>query len=330
MKTLNQKLISLVNILNDQQFHDGNIIGNKLDITRSAVWKMIEKLKQYEINIDSVKGKGYILREPLILLQTKKIKKQLADYRDLTINCFETIDSTINYLTDLSHDKRSTKPAACLTEHQSQGKGRFEKRSWHSPFGRNVYFSLLYSFSHDVSELSGLSLVAALAISKLINRYLKNDQILIKWPNDIFYQGKKMAGVVIHIQSQSHGLCHAIVSTGININIVNDKQHHIGQPWTSLQKITGQYIDRNTFCAELIKQLMNDISRFSQQGFDNFQQQWSSYDYLLNKKVHFKLSNSQQISGIAKGINQLGHLIIEQENGQQQAFSSGEVSTKSL
>ena len=153
MKDTNEKLIEICNILNDLNFHDGTSIGEKLKVSRTAVWKWISKLQSYGIEVTKVKGKGYLLKEPLILLDSKKIRSLLKS-KNFTIDIVESIDSTNNYLNN--HDK-SAIPHICIAEHQTSGRGRFS-RSWYSPFGKNIYFSMQYSIKQDISQLGGLSL----------------------------------------------------------------------------------------------------------------------------------------------------------------------------
>src|SRR3990167_5786654 len=193
-KKLQQNLIKLVTILNDGEYHDGNSIGQTLQLTRSAVWKTIKKLQNYGIKIDSIKGKGYTLVEPLLLLDPLIIKNKIYDSIDLMV--FETIDSTNLYLKQFKNCKQVK---VCLAEQQTAGKGRFE-RAWHSPFGKNIYMSCRYPFKKDISELAGLSLLTSLSVIKTLNDIGIKDHLFVKWSNDIVFDGKKLAGNLIEVQ----------------------------------------------------------------------------------------------------------------------------------
>ena len=138
-KKTNHKLSQLLEVLSDGEFHDGNALGDALQMTRSAVWKMIKKLERYDIQINSVKGKGYALCEPLILLDTDKICNKLHE-KKTQLTLFESMASTNEYLRALRHPKGIR---FCLAEQQTAGKGRLN-RDWHSPFGKNIYLSCLY------------------------------------------------------------------------------------------------------------------------------------------------------------------------------------------
>src|SRR3989338_4215433 len=164
MKNKNKNLVKISALLSDGQYHDGTSIGEKLGITRAAVWKVIKKLQEYGIEIQSIKGKGYLLEKQLILLDEQKIKKNIKK-ASVTITILEKVRSTNDYLKNDSTKDSEIK--ICLAEMQTNGRGRLH-RQWHSPFGQNIYFSCAYAFQKDMSELSGLSLVVGLAVCNAI------------------------------------------------------------------------------------------------------------------------------------------------------------------
>ena len=314
-KIINASLIKVVNILSDGQYHDGNTIGELLQMTRSAVWKTIKKLESYAVRIDSVKGKGYALLEPLQLLELNKIKFHLAN--DIDIDIFETVNSTSEYLKTVKSRR------VCLAEQQTSGKGRLG-RTWHSPFGKNIYMSMLYPFKKDISELAGLSMVVSLAIVKTLQSYGIHDWLGVKWPNDILYQQRKMAGILIEIQAESHGACHAIIGIGMNVNMQDDAKQ-ISQAWTSMRNILGEYVDRNELSARMIDNLILYLDKFSSQGFAAFVEEWEGVDCLADRLITLKNIN-ESISGKVAGINHQGHLLLRLASGEVRAFSSGDTS----
>lgn len=308
-----------MNILSDGEYHDGTSIGEALQMTRAAVWKAIKKLSAYNIKIDSIKGKGYALSEPLVLLDAAKIRKQIN--RDkVEINIFENVTSTNAYL---KSQKPSQTIKLCLAEQQTAGKGRLN-RDWYSPFGRNIYLSCLYTFQKDLSELAGLSLVTSLAIIKTLQQYGIRENLHVKWPNDIIYENKKLSGSLIEVIAESHGTCHAIIGIGINVNILDDEEK-ISQPWTSVQQILGTYIDRNLLCARLINTLFDYLAQFNEKGFQAYTHEWMQTDCLTNQMITVK-SFSEKIRGRVAGINEQGHLLLQLADGSVRAFSSGDTS----
>lgn len=319
VRKLNANVVKVVNILNGGEYHDGNSMGEKLRMTRSAIWKVIKKLEQYQVNIDSIKGKGYALLEPLALLEMNKIKKMLNEKVELEI--FESIGSTSDYLKSCKNVKGIK---ICLSEQQTEARGRLN-REWYSPFGKNLYMSCLFSFQKDMSELSGLSLVTALAIVNTLKSYDIPTDLCVKWPNDILYANKKISGTLIEIQAETHGHTQAVIGIGINVNMLNDDEHHISQAWTSLRKILGVYVDRSDLCARLANNLFTYLRRFDSYGFSVFIDEWMQADCLSHQTITLQNVN-QKIKGKVVGINEQGHLLLELPNGPVRAFSSGDTS----
>ncbi len=321
---LNQNLVKLLRLLQDGQYHDGTSIGKTLNITRGGVWKLIKKLEQYQVAFTSMKGKGYQLNEPLILLDGEKIQNSLGKI-PLKIEVLEKVDSTNQYL------KLSQAPIeevrVCLSEMQTKGRGRLN-RSWYSPFGKNIYFSMRYPFQKDLSELSGLSLVVALSVAHTLNTIIGfQEKIKLKWPNDVIVQGEKMAGILIEIQAESNGFSQVVIGIGINVNETDADQNNITQPWSSLKKITGINYDRNGICAELISKLLSYLQRFSVSGLSDFNTEWQERDLLFGKAVEL-MSGNQPYSGIAQGIDAQGHLVLKLADGSLKGFSSGDTSLR--
>lgn len=320
MKKLSPNLIQITSILSDLNYHNGDSIGSKLGITRSAVWKSIKKLEEYGIEISSIKNKGYQLKEPLLLIDKVKIENEIAN-PNIEVQVFENIDSTNNYLKKtLNPDKRKV----CFAETQTGGRGRMG-RFWHSPFGQNIYMSYSYPFKKDVSELNGLSLAVGIACLNAIKEIGITAPIMLKWPNDGMYMGQKFMGNLIELHSESYGQSIATIGIGINVNMLLDSEV-ITQAWTSLKKITGEFVNRNHLCIALIHNLNATLEQFSKYGLREFLSQWQQLDFLYNQEI--KLNNGEY-SGIAKGINEQGNLLLQLKNGQIQAFSSGEASINS-
>ncbi|MCD6045091.1 MAG: birA [Gammaproteobacteria bacterium] len=326
MQTISDNLIKLTELLNDGEYHDGTSIGDALQMTRAGVWKLIKKLEQYDIPLTSVKGKGYRLDLPLILLDPQKILRLLAK-KAVSVEVLEKVDSTNQYLKCYLQGNKDIR--VCIAETQSQGRGRLN-RQWHSPFGQNVYLSLLYPFQKDISELSGLSLVVSLALCHTIEIVIgQKEKMGIKWPNDMVVSGQKIAGILIEIQAESHGFCQTIIGIGVNVNTQQASDKEITQAWSSLQKLSGYYIDRNAICAELILQLLLYLERFSSRGLATFLEEWQQRDVLYQQPVTV-ISGNQEYSGIGHGIDAQGHLLLKMADGSVQSFSSGDTTLKKL
>lgn len=327
-KLLNQNDIKIAELLSDCLFHDGISIGKNLNITRAAVWKVIKKFTQYSIPLISVKGKGYRFESPVILLSTAKIKSQLRHHLD-KIDVFEKTESTNDDLKKVINQNKKVR--VCIAETQIKGKGRLN-RSWFSPFGKNIYLSMLYPFEKDISELSGLSLVVGLAICRAIEESINTsvgalcavpEKFMMKWPNDVYFGHSKLAGTLIETQSEANGFCNAVIGIGINVNMTDALKKDIDKPWTSLLKITHQYQDRNILCALLIDNLIDYLERFSSNGLLSFLAEWEKRDCLFKKNITI-VSGAKKQKGICSGINNQGHLLLKTRSSKVQAFSSGD------
>ncbi len=319
-------LIKIVKILSDGAYHNGNSMGAALNITRTAVWKAIKKLVEYGIQIESIKGQGYLLLEPLILLEKKSIQKQLAT-KKMAFAILETVASTNDYLKNKIKSlpmRQQKQPWVCLAEQQTRGRGRFQ-RHWHSPFAQNIYFSMAYSFEKDISELAGLGMIVALSLLKTIESFALLPAPCIKWPNDIIVNHKKLAGVLIDVEAETHVACHVIIGIGMNVNMLQAKEQVVGQAWESLRHLTNKYIDRNELVANITQHLLGYLAQFEKKGFTSFLNSWKRADYLYDHTITIK-SGTQKITGVAKGINHQGHLLLELNDGRIQGFSSGDTS----
>lgn len=325
MHTLNPNLIQLTDYLNAAAYCDGTRLGEALGISRAAVWKMIKKLQHYGVAIDSSRSKGYALQGPCILLDHNKLFAALPPEtsKTLHIDIFESLDSTNRYL------KQSTNTHPwhfCLAETQLQGKGRLQ-RVWHSPFGQNMYLSCRYQSMRGIAELNGLSLVVAFALVTTLKHY--DIQTKIKWPNDIVYEGKKLAGTLIEIIAESHGSAQAIIGVGLNINMQRNESQTIDQAWTSMQTLTGKNYDRNTVIATFIHALQKALIDFSEHGYAHLIDEWQQYDALDNQPIQLQ-HQENTVTGIARGINAQGHLRVELSPHEIQTFACGDVSCRAM
>ena len=318
---MNKTLIQIITLLRHDHYINGDVIGKALNMTRAGVWKNIHKLQRdYHIPIDTQKGKGYRLKTPLVLLNQHKIAKALSQH-DLYLECFNSIDSTNRWLkTQPYHAKYHI----CLAEHQSTGKGRFN-RVWLSPFGQNIYLSLKSVLAKDSSELAGLSLSIGVIIVKSLVSLYPEISPLIKWPNDIYLDGKKLAGILIEVKAESNDKSELIIGIGLNVNMT--EAICLDNAWTSLASSCQKSFDREPLVIRLIENLLTGLECFEKSGFRAFQEDYQRCDFLQGKSVTLTLPNDVHIAGVYQGISQLGQLIINHA-GKNRAFASGEVQIK--
>jgi len=313
----------LARYLSVVETRSGEAIGNELGCSRTAVWKYVESLRSLGIEIDAIAGQGYLLREPLELLDSALIVGALDPlvHKKLgSLNIESSLDSTNSALHRVAlEDQHST---VILAEHQSSGRGR-RGRQWHSPYGRNLYLSIGWRFEKALSELGCLSLVVALATAQALSRAgLKGHRV--KWPNDLLLDGRKLCGCLVEVQGDSQGPCYAVLGVGINVHMPGSvATTGIDQPWTDVHSQIPGY-SRNTLAALLIEELMNGLELYGGQGFLPFRNLWEQVDGLLGQTVEV-FAGQNVVRGTARGITESGALLLD--TGQELLkLYSGEVS----
>lgn len=326
IKTISPTLKRLITVLNDGQFHSGNTLAQNFSISRHAIWKHISSLIDDGVVIITDKQKGYRLAQPIILLEEDSIRSAL-DHTALSaihqMIVLAHVGSTNDYLKNLPLTPLNMFDI-CLSEQQTLGRGREPGRTWHSPFAKNIYLSLTWNIAQDSSIFAGFSLVIGLAIHYALTKLGITEDLTIKWPNDIYWRGQKLAGILLELHAQAHGFTRLILGVGVNANM-EEEQPEISQPWTSIAKILGQPIDRNLLAAKLITSIIQYTQDFTQKGFTNFLPHWERVDYLRDQTISIK-NQQHLISGKCKGIDEKGFLLLQTADGIIHRCSSGEAS----
>lgn len=306
-KGLSKNLVDCAAILNRGGFHSGDEIGEKLGMSRTMVWKLITQLKEYGVEIESKKTEGYQLVKPIYLVDIDRISKE---FTELEFDVFEAIPSTNTYLLD--HTDQAAR--LCIAECQTAGKGRLG-RTWQSPFGQNIYLSYLWPFAGDIAALNGLSLVVGLALVKTLEPFNLPD-LKLKWPNDVYVAGKKLAGILIELKAETCANARVVIGSGINVNV--DAK---AADWASIAQYAGEQ-NRNDLIISYLSHLFEYLQRFEQKGLGVFLDEYETVDFLKGKSISVKNQN-QVISGVAQGVDERGFLLLQTDSGIQR-FSAGD------
>jgi len=236
--------------------------------------------------------------------------------KDLEFHFFDSIESTNLFLTNRPF---TNKVQLCVTREQTQGKGQ-HGRHWESKRDGSILFSIRRNFPQECN-LNGLSLVVGLAIIKVLEKDCLVEGFKIKWPNDIFFESKKLAGVLLENQMQSKNQS---VVIGVGINYALDQSMIFEVPWTDLTKITKTLPDIKFLTAEIINNILVMSEQFSAFGFDGFQPEWKRYDMLQGKKV--KCTDPRDsFEGEILGVSSTGALKIFTKNGVKELYSSSHI-----
>jgi BirA family biotin operon repressor/biotin-[acetyl-CoA-carboxylase] ligase len=316
----------VLKLLSDGKFHSGAQMGAHLGVTRAAVNKAVAGLAQKGLTLERRVGKGYRLEAPLELLDEKKILKTLAA-RKLSLHgkfsLLEETDSTSRALLD-SLDRMES-GSVCVAESQPRGRGR-RGRAWVATPYYNLMLSIAWLFAQGASTLAGLSLATGVALFEALAEVGITGHAL-KWPNDVLFDNKKLAGILIDVHGESNGPTWAVLGVGVNGFIGAKDAKKIDQPWTDLASILQRPVSRNLLAAALIEKLYRTLQDFEKKGFELFRARWQALHAYHEKEVHLTMGDTQT-SGTVDGVDGNGALRLRGRDGQVRVFHSGDVSLR--
>jgi len=324
---MSDKRFALIELLADGHFHSGEKIGLAMATSRASVWKLMQLLPALGLDVHAVSGRGYRLAQPLELLHQDRIRLELDEQSNALLSRLEVhhiLDSSNSYLMQraLGGYPGGT---ACFTEYQVAGRGR-RGREWLSPYGSNVYLSLLWRFQDGASRLGGLSLAVAVAVMRALDA-LGLHHAGLKWPNDILVEGKKLAGILVEVAGESNGPCHAVIGIGLNYAMPELTGETISQPWTDLRRC-GIGAGRNKVAGRLLHELLLALPQYQAGGLEAFRSEWLRWDLTSGKTVCIAQGDDLHY-GVARGIDERGLLRLENERGIR-CYASGEVSLRTV
>lgn len=232
------------------------------------------------------------------------------------------IDSTSRYLLD---SEPLAAGAACLAEAQPQGRGR-RGRAWVTTPYANLMLSLAWRFDRGPGALGGFSLAAGVAVLEALDAYGVRDAGL-KWPNDILWRSRKLAGLLIDIDGESSGPSRVVIGVGINGYVAPEDGAHIDQPWVDLKEISGAMPDRNRLAALVIERLTVTCRDYAAEGFARFRADWERRHIFHERAVRL-LDGATVRTGIVAGVDANGALRLRGDDGREALFHSGDVSLR--
>ena len=313
----------LLQYLADGSFYSGQWLAEQLGISRTAVANYLSELKQHGLEIFSVKGRGYKLAHAIQLLDAGKIK-QLQVVASPQILVQHITDSTNCQILQRLQAGQVLEPGSVIVaEAQSAGRGR-RGRAWYSPFGTNLYFSCYWRIEQGAAGAMGLSLVIGLAVCRLLKQQYKLNA-KVKWPNDIYVNDRKLAGILVELSGQADSGCDVIIGIGLNIGMPEQSKQHIDQPFTDLRTESLINVDRNSLVVTLQRQLLCVLQEFGTNGFASFVAEFNEHDLYANRTV--SLQAKLPISGICRGVDKQGGIIIETTESKD-VYYGGELSLR--
>jgi BirA family biotin operon repressor/biotin-[acetyl-CoA-carboxylase] ligase len=201
-------------------------------------------------------------------------------------------------------------PVIRFAEAQTEGKGR-SGRQWITPYASQLACSILYPFDALPHGLSGLSLVVGLAaVDALAHSGIEG--VMLKWPNDLFFEHQKLGGILIEVQGDPTSSCRCVISLGINC-YAGSSSHvtaRIDQPWIDCESLSGKVFSRNQLAGRLLSSLFSKIGRFAKQGLAPFLNEWRQHDMLLGQKVVMQVGD-RRLEGVGKGVAVNGAFLLQ-------------------
>ena len=304
----------------------GQDLCEQLGVSRTAIWKNMNALKNEGYHIDSVNNRGYKLLSEPDVLEAKRIREYLHTRWIAENIWYQTETDSTNTQAKRMGEDGAPNGTLVITEHQTAGKGR-RGRSWVSPIG-NCYFSILLRPEISVDRASMITLVSALALAKTIKEAEGLDT-MIKWPNDVIANGKKLCGILTESSTDLEYINYAVVGIGINTNQI-DFPDEIKEMASSIRRETGKEINR----AKLLGSFLNIFEDYYEKFLET-----EDLSILLEEYNRFLVNCGKEVKIIEKeqeriltaiGIDDRGRLIVEDKNGHRERIISGEVSVRGL
>ena len=315
----------ILNLLADGQFHSGEALAQRFNVTRATIWNAIQHAESLGVEVFSVRGRGYKLPQAIDLLDKNLVLNAIGEQRAwFNLQILDEVASTNSYLMQ----QKCIAHATCVAAHiQTQGKGR-RGRTWVSQLGASLTFSLLWRFQCGAAALSGLSLAVGVALIRALNA-LGVNQAKLKWPNDVLVEGKKLAGILIELQGDLEGPSAAVIGVGVNLNLPKNVLDSIDQPAIDLSNVSAKAINQSELLGVILKHLADVLSVFETHGFIGLRDEWLRYHAYENKPVRMLLPNGTAINGTVKSVADDGILLVETALGLQR-FSAGEISLRGV
>lgn len=317
----------ILEILQDGELHTKKSFGMGLAISSDQIDEVLHELQASGLVLISPEGLGYRLSDSVELLSRTAIFDYLSsvDPRpSCRLKILSVVDSTNRYAREQAANHASS-GLVVLAEKQTAGRGRRGK-VWVSPLASNIYMSVVWDFSGAGDTLKGLSLAIGVAVRRALLKLGVAD-IKLKWPNDIFVNGKKLGGILLEMIGDPSAECSVIVGIGINVLMSESSAEEIDQDWIDLQRASSVTISRNELVACLITETFEVLGNFQRTGFSVYRAEWQAADLLKNQSGTIS-KDRESVSGIVLGVDNSGSLRMQLSNGEEQRFIGGELSLR--
>lgn len=318
-------------LLHYLQQTDGFLSGQELcrhfGVSRTAVWKAIRSLEEDGFVIEAVRNKGYRLVEaPDILTKESCSSRIRTEWAGRYLEAYAEIDSTNRRARQLG-EEGAAGGAVVVAESQTAGRGR-RGRSWVTPAGSALAFSVLLRPQLPPQRVSMLTLVAAMAVSRAIDEQT-GLSTRIKWPNDIVVNKKKLCGILTEMSTELEVIHYVVIGIGINVHIREFPQE-LQEKATSLYLETGKRWNRSELLGLVMKYLEEYLEKFESSGdMSGLRAEYEAR--LAGKGSQVSLEENGAVRrALCLGITDNGGLLVQHEDGRTEEIISGEVSVRGI
>jgi BirA family transcriptional regulator, biotin operon repressor / biotin---[acetyl-CoA-carboxylase] ligase len=322
----------LVRLLADGELHSGERLASALGVSRSAVWKIIAELRERGIPVLSVDRRGYRLERAVELLDGASLRAAAArrgrSLPERTEVLFE-LSSTNDYLYAAPAPPPG-EPRLLFAELQTAGRGR-RGRTWLAPFGAGLTFSIGYTFAEMPADLSALSLAMGVCVARSL-RDMGAPRVMLKWPNDIVHDDRKLGGLLAQLRAESGGPAYVVIGLGLNLRLPETTLLALAAdpsaaPVTDLAEACGgTHEPRVVVAASVAAEMLAGLAVFARSGFASFAGEWAALDSLRDAPVHV-LRHDGSVAGVARGADVDGALLVETA-GSLERVHAGDVSLR--
>ena len=319
---------SLLPLLSSGTFVSGQDLADLLGVSRTAVWKQLNKLEELGLEIESVKGKGYRIPGGITLLDEQAVRDTMAvDSLPLLamLDLRDAIGSTnAEAMSQIAAGRGSG--YVCTAEQQTAGRGR-RGREWVSPYARNLYLSAVWEYEQGAAVLEGMSLAVGVVVARALAA-CGVPPVQLKWPNDLLYEGAKLGGILLEMTGDPAGACQVVVGIGVNVSMPGKAAEGIDQSWTDVSRInSGSPLDRNLLLAAILDELLPMLASFEATGFEAWRDEWLLLDAYAGADVVLH-SGNKKTAGKAMGVDKRGALLLQTVSAGVQAIYGGEISLR--
>ena len=322
---MKSKILSLLRERGD--YVSGQELCERFGVSRTAVWKAIGQLKKEGFSIEAVQNRGYRLAQMEEVFGQHELESRMGTkWAGHPVAFFEALDST-NIRAKLEAERGAPEGTLVVADMQTAGRGR-RGRGWSSPAGVNAYFTLILKPDFEPGKASMLTLVMALAVAEGITETC-GVEACIKWPNDIVIGGKKVCGMLTELSVQQEYIQHVVIGAGVNVGL-QEFVPEIADTATCLERECGRKVPR----AQLIANIMKAFETYYEKFLEtlDFSELKRPYDErLVNCGREVRVMDPKgEYTGISKGIDSTGELLVERPDGSETAVYAGEVSVRGI